>query len=105
VKTPTEPSPSVAPAPAPAAAPVANRATIRLAGTKQSLTVDGKRSPGASVVVACGAHTVAVGTEKPRRVEAPCGRTLLVDVGKSKLAKDDGARAEGKARVVPPKKH
>jgi hypothetical protein len=78
-----------------------NRATIRLARAGQTLTVDGKRTGAASVVVACGAHTVAVGTEKPRHIDAPCGRTVIVDVGKTTLAKSDGAKLDGKAHVAP----
>jgi hypothetical protein len=83
----------------------ASHAQIRLAHGQQTLTVDGKRASAPSVVVACGAHTVAVGAEKPRRVETPCGRTLIVDVGKSSLTKNDGSKHEGKAHAATPKKH
>jgi hypothetical protein len=103
-----EPSPAlpvVAPASA-AHAPTAaaTTATISLAPSAQKgtlLTVDGKRAKSASVAVACGAHTVAVGAEKPRHIDAPCGRTVVVDVGGATPAKTGTSAHAAKHTTAP----
>jgi hypothetical protein len=91
------PNPEPAAAPPPSPAPSTNDpppsshdaiSTIRLAKKGQSLTVDGKHVKGGTVEVTCGSHTVAVGKEKPRHVDATCGHTVLVDVGKATIVKD-----------------
>ncbi len=81
---------------APSSAPSENRvaasapseppkATIRLSKKGHTLKVDGKPVKGTSVDVSCGRHLVAVDTEKPHRVEAACGQTLVVDDKKASL--------------------
>jgi hypothetical protein len=62
-------------------------ATLKVAHGAKLLTVDGKKATGGSVVVTCGSHIVAVGKEKPHRVDAPCGATVVVDARKAKPAK------------------
>jgi hypothetical protein len=79
---------SPAPAPAPQADEKAKTATIRLGKKAHALKVDGKPVKGDTAEVSCGAHLVAVDKEKPRRVEAVCGRTLIVDDKKAKLLPD-----------------
>lgn len=74
--------------------------TIRLARKGQSLNVDGKRVNGSIIEVSCGPHIVAVGKEKPRKVDAVCGRTLLVDAGKATLVDETKA-----AHVTHPHHH
>lgn len=55
------------------------------------LTVDGKRAKSSSVVVTCGKHTVAVGGEKAKPVEAACGKPFVVEK----------AKADGKKKQAP----
>jgi hypothetical protein len=59
--------------------PAAKTATLKLSHAGKPLTVDGKKVTGASAVVTCGSHMVAVGKDKPHRVDAPCGSTVVVD--------------------------
>jgi hypothetical protein len=65
--------------PAPAASPSVATATIKVSSAKLPLTVDGKRVKGSSVDVPCGSHFVAVGKEKPHKVDAACGSTVVAD--------------------------
>jgi hypothetical protein len=81
--------------PAPPAA--ASTATVRLAKKAHALKVDGKIVKGESVEVSCGAHLVAVDKAKPRRVDAVCGRTLVVDATKATLLRVEEER-KGKGR-------
>lgn len=120
-RAPEAPAPAPAPPPAaeeatPAAAPAeaspregdhaqaAKTATLRVVKKGAALTVDGKRAKTSSVVVACGAHMVAVGAEKPRRVDAPCGKTIVVDASKPVPAKTESAKPDGRLAATTKKR-
>jgi hypothetical protein len=47
--------------------------------TSAKLSVDGVPISGVSAMVPCGPHLIKVGSEKPRKVDVPCGGTLSVD--------------------------
>jgi hypothetical protein len=44
--------------------------------TSAKLSVDGVAISGVSAMVPCGPHVIRVGTDKPRKVDVPCGGTL-----------------------------
>lgn len=74
------------PTPTPPVKPAATTSTIALAPSVpkgKQLVVDGKKVKSGSVIVPCGAHTVAVDKEKPHRIEAECGEKVLVETAKS----------------------
>jgi hypothetical protein len=92
--------------PGPAAPPDPKTATIALSSHARSqgpkaLFVDGKRAKSPSVEVTCGKHSVAVGKEKARHVDVPCGRTAFVDVGTTTITKSAPPDAKGIAKAKP----
>jgi hypothetical protein len=89
------PPPPAAVAPAPAADAKPTKATIRLGKKAHGLRVDGKLARGSSVDVSCGPHLVAVGKQKPRKVDAVCGRTVVVDGQKVTVVGENDKRKHG----------
>jgi hypothetical protein len=85
-------------APAPGSSPAT--ATIKVTSGKLPLSVDGKRVKGPSVEVACGSHFVAVGKEKPRKVDAPCGSTVVAD-SHAAMTSPHEVRRHGGKRAAP----
>jgi hypothetical protein len=62
-----------------ATATVSSSGTLTSPGPSWPMFVDGKRITATSAIVSCGVHTVRVGNTRARKIDVPCGGTIVMD--------------------------